>query len=109
MSETAIAHARYVRVWRGRTRPADADTYQSYWLADGIAPLKQRGALAVHMLRDDRQGETEFVTISYWPSLDAMTGGKGGDPRLTHHLDRDAELLIELPRTVEVLTVLQCE
>jgi heme-degrading monooxygenase HmoA len=109
MSESPNAHARYVRIWRGRTRSADADAYESYWLANGIGPLKARGALAVHMLRDDRKDETEFVTISYWASLDAMTGGKGGDPRLTHHLDRDPEFLLELPRTVELLSLLRSE
>jgi heme-degrading monooxygenase HmoA len=109
MTQAAPAQARYVRIWRGRARPGDADAYQAYWLANGIAPLKKRGALAVHMLRDDRKDESEFVTISYWASLDAMTGGKGGDPKLTHHLDRDPEFLLELPRTVEVLSLLQSE
>lgn len=109
MTSSAISQARHARIWRGQTRPADADAYQAYWLANGIEPLKRRGALAVHMLRDDRADVTEFVTISYWPSLDAMTAGRGGDPRLTHHLDRDPEFLLELPRTVEVLTLLQSE
>ena len=35
-----------------------------------------------------------------------MTGGTNADPRRTHHLERDPEFLIELPRTVQILTVL---
>jgi hypothetical protein len=35
-----------------------------------------------------------------------MTGGSGDDPHQAHHLDRDAEFLIELPRSVQILTIL---
>jgi heme-degrading monooxygenase HmoA len=58
------------------------------------------------MFRDDRDGETEFMTISYWESLKAMTGGSGDDPRHPHHLERDKDFLIELPQTVQVLKIL---
>jgi hypothetical protein len=69
---------RFVRIWRGRT--ARDKAYERYWLANGIAPLEAKGALRVEMLREDRDTETEFVTISYWDSIEAMTGGKGDDP-----------------------------
>ena len=59
------------------------------------------------MLREDRETETEFVTISYWESVEAMTGGSGADPRQAHHLERDAEFLIELPRAVQILSILE--
>ena len=58
------------------------------------------------MLREDRETETEFVTISYWESIEAITGGTNTDPREAHHLERDAEFLIELPRGVQILTIL---
>ncbi len=96
--------AKFARIWRGRTKRERADEYERYWLANGIAPLEAKGALGVQMLREDRGAETEFVTISWWPSIEAMTDG--GDPHRTHHLDRDPEFLIELPRQVEILTVL---
>jgi hypothetical protein len=35
-----------------------------------------------------------------------MTGGGAGDPREAHHLERDAEFLVELPRSVQILTIL---
>jgi hypothetical protein len=35
-----------------------------------------------------------------------MTGGSAGDPREAHHLERDAEFLVELPRSVQILTIL---
>ncbi|HEX2726184.1 MAG TPA: hypothetical protein VHN20_10225 [Beijerinckiaceae bacterium] len=98
---------RIVRVWRGRTARDKADAYQRYLLENGIAPLEKKGALGVHMFREDRDGESEFVTISYWPSVAAMAGGSGEDPRRVHHLPRDPEFLIELPQSVQILDILE--
>ncbi len=102
-----ITIARFARVWRGRTTKDKADTYQRYLLENGIAPLEAKGAVGVQMLREDRDTYSEFVTISYWHSVDAMTGGRDGDPREAHHLERDAEFLIELPKKVQILTILE--
>ena len=60
-------------------------------------------ALAVQLLREDREHDTEFVTISYWESVPAMSRYAGPDPTRIHHLDRDAEFLIELPKGVQIL------
>jgi hypothetical protein len=38
------------------------DEYERYWLQNGFELLKQRGAMNVHMLRDDGPHQTEFVT-----------------------------------------------
>ena len=51
--------------------------------------------MGVQTLREDRGDETEFMTISYWESVEAMSRFTGGDPARIHHLDRDAEFLIE--------------
>lgn len=90
------------RVWRGRVRRERADEYQRYNFEVGVKPLMEK-ALGVQSLREDRGEETEFVTISYWESIEAMSRFTGGDPTRIHHLDRDAEFLIELPRAVQVL------
>jgi heme-degrading monooxygenase HmoA len=97
--------AKFARVWRGRTRRHNADAYEGYWRSNGIKPLQDKGALAVQMLREDRDTESEFVTISWWDSLEAM--GAGPDPGRTHHLPRDPDFLIELPERVQILTVLE--
>lgn len=92
------------RIWRGRTTAARADEYQAYLYEHGIRPLEQK-ALGVQLLREDRAGESEFVTISYWESVEAMSRFAGPDPRRIHHLARDPEFLIELPETVQVLGI----
>jgi heme-degrading monooxygenase HmoA len=92
------------RVWRGRTTAAKADEYAGYLYDHGIKPLVEK-ALGVQMLREDRAGESEFVTISYWESVAAMSRFAGDDPRRIHHLERDAEFLIELPSEVQILDI----
>jgi heme-degrading monooxygenase HmoA len=92
------------RIWRGRTRRDRADEYEAYNYEVGIKPLIEK-ALGVQTLREDRADETEFVTISYWENVEAMARFTGGDPNRIHHLDRDAEFLIELPERVQILEI----
>jgi len=89
------------RIWRGRTRRAVADQYEVYVRAEGIPPL-ERTALGVQLLREDRDEESWFVTISYWADLKAMAAFTKADPTRVHHLDRDPEFLIELPERIEI-------
>ena len=92
------------RIWRGRTTAAKADEYAKYLYENGIRLLEEK-ALAVEQLREDRDGESEFVTISYWESVEAMARFAGKDPRRIHHLPRDPEFLIELPQSVQILDI----
>jgi heme-degrading monooxygenase HmoA len=95
-------HPAIARIWRGRTTRNKADAYAAYLREVGIPPLMEK-ALGVQMMREDREGETEFVTISYWESIEAMSRFAGPDPRRIHHLPRDPEFLVELPESVQVL------
>ena len=95
---------RIARIWRGRTTRARADEYAPYLYETGIKPLEEK-ALGVQLFREDRETESEFVTISYWESVEAMSRFAGSDPRRIHHLERDAEFLIELPHSVQVLDI----
>ncbi|HYZ34603.1 MAG TPA: hypothetical protein VE684_20255 [Crenalkalicoccus sp.] len=104
--DTARREPRIVRIWRGRTRRERADEYEAYLYEVGIKPLIEK-ALGVQNLREDRGGETEFVTISYWASVEDMAAFTGRDPMAIHHLPRDPEFLIELPEGVQVLRLLK--
>jgi hypothetical protein len=46
------------------------------------------------------------MTISYWEDVPSMSRFTGGDPTRIHHLDRDAEFLIELPKSVQIVRLL---
>jgi hypothetical protein len=93
------------RIWRGRTRREIADQYEAYLRAEGIPPLRTT-AMGVQLFREDRDDETWFTTISYWPDLESMTAFTQGAPTKVHHLRRDPELLIELPERIEIHRIL---
>ena len=93
------------RIWRGRTVRERADEYERYLREVGFPPLKEH-ALGVQMFREDRADETEFITISWWESVEAMSRFAGDDPRRIHHLPRDEEFLVELPEQVQVLEII---
>lgn len=93
--------ATIARIWRGRTRPDIADRYEAYLKTEGIPPL-EKTALGVQLFREDRDHESWFTTISYWSDLDSMTAFTKGEPTKVHHLDRDPELLIELPESIQI-------
>jgi len=88
MTNQTSARPTIARIWRGRTPAARADKYASYLYEHGIRPLEEK-ALGVQLLREDRATESEFVTISYWESVEA----------------RHPEFLIELPSGVQVLEI----
>jgi heme-degrading monooxygenase HmoA len=92
------------RIWRGRVTREKSDEYEKYNFEVGIKPLIEK-ALGVQSFREDRETETEFVTISYWESIDAMSRFTGGDPTKIHHLARDPEFLIEVPTCVQILRI----
>jgi heme-degrading monooxygenase HmoA len=92
------------RIWRGRTRRERADEYEAYNYEVGIKPLIEK-AMGVQTLREDRDDETQFVTISYWESVEAMSRFTDDDPTRIHHLERDPEFLIELPEQVQILQI----
>jgi heme-degrading monooxygenase HmoA len=103
--KTSTKRPAIARIWRGRTRPERADEYEAYNYEAGVRPLMEK-ALGVQTFREDRDGESEFITISYWESVEAMSVFAGSDPTHIHHLDRDPEFLIELPKDVQIVRLL---
>ena len=99
-----MAKPTIARIWRGRTTRGRADEYAKYLYEVGIKPLEEK-ALAVQQLREDRETESEFITISYWENVEAMARFTGADPRQIHNLPRDKEFLIELPKSVQILEI----
>ena len=68
------------RVWKGWTRPEDADAYERL-LREVVYPgLHTRpGYLGGYILRNDAINETEFVTVNLFESLDAVKSFAGPD------------------------------
>ena len=83
-----------------------ADEYKAFNYEAGIKPLLNQ-ALGVQTFREDREHDTEFMTISYyWENVEAMSHFTGGAPTRVHHLERDEEFLLELPKGVQILRFL---
>ncbi|HEV2065212.1 MAG TPA: hypothetical protein VGR08_00145 [Thermomicrobiales bacterium] len=70
----------------------------------GVRPL-ETNALGVQRFREDRPSKSEFVTIPYWESVEAMSRFAGDDPTRIHHLERDPEFLIEPLESVRILII----
>ncbi|MCT7374556.1 antibiotic biosynthesis monooxygenase family protein [Chelativorans salis] len=100
-----LKRPRIARIWRGRTRRERADEYEAYSYEAGIKPLIDN-AIGVQVLREDKGEETEFVVISYWESIEAMSRFAGDDPTGIRHLERDPEFLIDLPQHVQTLRII---
>lgn len=104
MTDHSTPRPTVARIWRGRTTRERADEYEAYSYEAGIKPLMER-ALGVQYFREDRESETEFVTVSYWESIEAMSRFAGSDPTRIHHLPRDFEFLVEMPNAVQILSI----
>jgi hypothetical protein len=93
------------RTWFGRTRKELADEYLRYNYENGVLEVeKKQGCLGMQQFRKIRGEIAEFITISYWDSMETMKAahGDGGDVLRPTHLEKDAEYLLELPESVEV-------
>lgn len=68
------------RHWRGWTTRRDADTYEALLkqrVLPGLANLE--GYRGGYVLREDSAGETEFVVINFFDSLEAVKRFAGED------------------------------
>jgi heme-degrading monooxygenase HmoA len=83
------------RMWRGWTRPEDADAYLEYLRETGLKAYRatpgNRGAWALQ--RDDGD-RIEIVTLSFWDSLDAVRAFAGKDVEQAVFYPEDDRFLI---------------
>jgi heme-degrading monooxygenase HmoA len=67
-----------VRVWRGWIRPEDAEAYTDYVERTGMAAYRATpGNRGAWILRRQDEDRVEFVTLSFWDSLDAVRAFAG--------------------------------
>ena len=68
------------RLWHGYTKPEDASTYHEM-LLNTILPGIHRiaGYQGSYVLRKDSPDEVEFITLTFWESLDAIREFAGPD------------------------------
>jgi heme-degrading monooxygenase HmoA len=90
------------RRWRGWTTAEDADVYLEYIRATGLQEYRDtpgnRGAWILRRAAGDR---TEFVTLSFWDSMDAVRAFAGPEPEKAVYYPEDERFLVEQEDTVD--------
>lgn len=89
------------RIWRGRTRRDKADAYAEILQASTHLIASKPNNLGVQMFRNDKDDVSEFMVMSYWPSVESMNTWSA-DVRRVRHLPEDEEYLLELPEFVDL-------
>ena len=84
------------RIWRGVVRTEDAEAYADYIRDTGFSEYARTpGNRGAHMLRRDEDGRTEFITLSFWDSRDAIRAFAGDDIEKAVLYPGDEQYLIE--------------
>ena len=84
------------RIWRGVVRTEDAEVYADYIRDTGFSEYaRTSGNRGAHMLRRDEDGRTEFITLSFWESRDAIRAFAGDDIEKAVLYPGDEQYLIE--------------
>ena len=85
------------RLWTGRTKAEDYDTYLAYLEESGVAELHatpgNRGVMVLRRLDGD---EAEFGVMSFWDSLESVKAFAGEDIDVARHFPDDERFLLEL-------------
>lgn len=91
-----------IRVWRGRTSAADADTYERFLKETAYPDYGEvPGNRGWILLRRGVSDNVEFMFVSFWDSMEALADYTGGDPERPKYYPEDRAALLELPEGVE--------
>lgn len=97
-----------MRIWRGTTRPEDAERYARYVTETGFGEyLETPGNLGAHLVQRDLGDRVETATVTFWESWEAIRAFAGDDPSLAHYYPEDDAFLLDRPERVEHYDVLQ--
>ena len=96
-----------LREWRAELRRELADEYVAYMRDTGLADYRATpgnlGALiAVRDLDDER---AEVITLSWWPSMDAIRGFAGDDVERAVYYPQDDRYLLTTPEKRSALPI----
>ncbi len=89
------------RIWRGWTRSSDADRYLEYILKTGAKEYRDTpGNRGAYVLRRQEGDRTEFLTLSFWDSLEAVKKFAGENVERAVFYPEDDEFLVDREWTV---------
>ena len=107
-SSTGSERGLIARVWHGAVPAAKGDAYAAYLRRTGVTECRATpGNVGVEVLRHTARGETHFLFISFWKSMDAIRTFAGDDVERAHYYPEDHEYLVELEPTLTHYEVLE--
>src|ERR671919_701997 len=88
------------RTWRGWTSIDDQQAYVDYLIETGIREDEATsGNLGAYILTRTDGDRAEFITLSFWESLDAIRGFAGEDIEVAVFYPEDDRFLVDRERT----------
>jgi heme-degrading monooxygenase HmoA len=88
------------RTWRGWTRSEDADAYVEYLQRTGIKEYRANpGNRAAYIFRREDADRTEFVTLTFWDSVEAVRRFAGDEIERAVFYPQDDRFLVERETT----------
>lgn len=89
------------RIWHGVTPAEKADEYLGYLNRTGVPDYRATpGNRGAYVLREVRDGEARFLTLSFWDSMDAIKAFAGPNPGEARYYPEDQEFLLGFEPTV---------
>jgi len=89
------------RIWRGKTKPSDAEAYLEYLFKSGIPAYRAtRGNKGAWVLRRIDNDIAHFITLSFWESREAIAAFAGADIEVAKYYPEDEKYLLEFEPTV---------
>ena len=94
------------RIWRGWARPEDTEAYATYIRTTGIAEYESTPGNQGAYLSSRPDGDrTEFLTVSFWDTYDAIAAFAGSDIEQAVFYPEDDRYLVDRETTVQHFTV----
>lgn len=96
------------RIWHGYTTKSNADTYENLLqneIFEGIKNKNIQGYIGIQLLRRELQSETEFITIMWFNSIEAVIRFAGDEYEKAVVPEKAQKILSRFDKTSQHYTV----
>ena len=95
------------RMWHGRVPTSKARAYREFLNKRAIPDYRSvDGNISVYILERVQDEVTHFITLTFWESMDAITGFAGDDVEAAKYYPEDKDFLLEFePRVLHYAVV----
>ena len=89
------------RIWHGKTKVEDYDTYADFIIKTAIPNYsKTKGFIKLSFLRNIKENEGHFTLITYWENLAVIKNFAGDDFEKAKYYPEDDNFLLEFEEKV---------